>query len=152
MQNLRAISSKDKKKLQKYLAVQFHSDFKLNYDVFISDKKKIYVVNSNIKNIYFDQLRIHSIGHYFGELCQEQIRLSFDAAKLVGETARKNVFVLNKKQAWQCMKGKDIENLDTDLTGFVVVKYKENFIGCGKIKEKKLLNYVPKERRHDFET
>jgi len=36
---------------------------------------------------------------------------------------------------------------DTKSKGFVIVKSSNDFFGCGKIKENKMLNYVPKSRR-----
>ena len=44
------------------------------------------------------------------------------------------------------MKGQDLQ-LSTDLKGFVIIKNKDNFLGCGKVAENKILNFIPKERR-----
>ena len=43
------------------------------------------------------------------------------------------------------MKGIDISY--NGKSGFVLIKYENDFIGCGKITKDKILNFVPKERR-----
>ena len=65
---------------------------------------------------------------------------------LVGKTAKKNVLELNDKQSKYWLSGQDFE-VESDLKGFVLIKNKNEFLGCGKIVNKKLYNYVPKERR-----
>ena len=37
--------------------------------------------------------------------------------------------------------------LDTKEKGFVILKYENDFLGTGKVKENKILNFVPKTRR-----
>ena len=42
--------------------------------------------------------------------------------------------------------GNDIDK-EFNVHGFIILKYKKDFIGCGRYKEGKIFNYVPKERR-----
>ena len=44
------------------------------------------------------------------------------------------------------MAGDDFE-MDTKLYGFVIIKNRDDFLGCGRVVDSKLLNYVQKERR-----
>ena len=42
MQQLKILNSKERKKIQKILDSRFDSDFKLNYEVFMNPKNKIF--------------------------------------------------------------------------------------------------------------
>ena len=44
------------------------------------------------------------------------------------------------------MKGNEL-NIKSNLKGFVVIRYKDDFLGCGKASAEKITNFVPKERR-----
>ena len=50
------------------------------------------------------------------------------------------------KQAKKWMSGEDFE-VENKLHGFIIIKNKDDFLGCGRVVNGKLLNYVPKERR-----
>ncbi len=87
---------------------------------------------------------IHHHGLYFGTLEKEGFRLSIEGCFLVGRFARKNVFEVNDEEAriWMC--GNDLE---CKLRGYVIVKWRNFFLGCGKANGKILRNFVPKNRR-----
>ena len=53
---------------------------------------------------------------------------------------------MNDVNAKKWMAGEDID-IDSELSGFIIIKNRTDFLGCGRIVNKKLLNYVPKERR-----
>jgi len=146
MENLTILKSKEKKEIQKLLDMQFDPDFKLDYEVFINNKNRIFILNRELSRIDIDELRVNSLGLYFGELNNNALRLSIDASQMVGKTAKKNILILNDEDILKWMNGEDLE-LETELDGFVLVKHKDDFLGCGKIVNKKLYNYVPKERR-----
>ncbi|MBU1854299.1 MAG: hypothetical protein KKF89_01120, partial [Nanoarchaeota archaeon] len=57
-----------------------------------------------------------------------------------------NILELNKEQFEQWLKGEDIE-INTSMKDFVIVKHNSDYVGCGKIKNNLLMNYVPKARR-----
>jgi len=44
------------------------------------------------------------------------------------------------------MKGNELE-IKTGKKGFLIMKYKNNFLGCGKASELKIGNFIPKSRR-----
>ena len=44
------------------------------------------------------------------------------------------------------LKGTDM-NIESELNGYVLIRNNGDFLGCGKLKNGKLLNYVPKARR-----
>ena len=44
------------------------------------------------------------------------------------------------------MKGSEL-NLKSGMKGFVIIKYKNEFLGTGKASEEKISNFIPKNRR-----
>ncbi len=119
--------------------------------------------------VFVGTVRVETIGIYLVTLDnrdkgekEETIRFSFDAGFLAKD-ATKNVLELNDKQAKQWFKGEDItidseqQSPDTkeDLKlnnvdyPFVLLKYKDEIVGCGKLTQDKdkIINFVPKERR-----
>jgi NOL1/NOP2/fmu family ribosome biogenesis protein len=144
MDKLSALNSKEKKHLFNLIKEQFGSE--INFDiVFVNTQNKIFVL-SDFKGISLEGLRVNSLGLYLGELRNNEFRLSIEGAQLIGMTATKNILVLSDGQAKRWMAGEDFE-VDSSLKGFVLVKHEKEFLGCGKIINGKLLNYVPKERR-----
>ena len=92
-----------------------------------------------------EKLRINSLGLYFGQI-RNGLRLSIEASQIVGPAAKKNFVSLTEKQAREWFKGEDIE-VKGDFSGFVIVKCNNDFLGTGRFKEGKVLNFVPKSRR-----
>jgi NOL1/NOP2/fmu family ribosome biogenesis protein len=147
MQKLKILNTRDKKEISKLIKKQFGCKFDFNdYAVFMNRYNKIYIINKEISLINFNELKINSIGLYFGEINVNQLRLSIEGSQIIGKIATKNVFELDDKQAKQWMKGIDLE-IDFDKKGFVIIKNNDDFLGCGKFVKSKLLNYVPKNRR-----
>ena len=74
------------------------------------------------------------------------LRLSIEGSQIMGPYAKKNVLELSKEASRDWLKGRDLA-VETDCSGFVIVKSGDDFMGCGKVKDNKLLNFVPKIRR-----
>ena len=89
---------------------------------------------------------IERAGVYFGKIQNNEVRLSIEGVHLLENQINKNIFELNKEQAEQWMTGQEL-NISTGKKGFLIMKYKDDFIGCGKASEKKIGNYIPKSRR-----
>ena len=53
---------------------------------------------------------------------------------------------MSVKQLEQWMKGNEL-NISSGLKGFVVMKYKNDFVGTGKASAEKITNFIPKNRR-----
>ena len=102
------------------------------------DKKQIYNLERTIS--------IERVGVYFGKFQNEEIRLSIEGTHILKNQITKNIFELNKEQAELWMKGNELE-IQTGKRGFLVMKYKEDFLGCGKASELKIGNFIPKSRR-----
>lgn len=146
MQNIKILNKKEIKKILKLIEKQWNSKLTLEYAFLKTDKGKIYIVNEDISRLDLSKLRINSIGLYFGKLEKDELRLSIEGSQLVGKKASKNVLELNDKEVKEWMSGKDLEKKG-NYSGFLLIKHKEDFLGCGKFKNGKILNYVSKSRR-----
>ena len=146
MQNLKVLGRKDKKKFLELLKKQFGFEKKLDYVFLINNKNKIFIVNKELVNIDLNKIRINSIGMYIAEFRNDEVRLSIEGSQFIGPDAKKNILGLNDKEAREWLKGNDLEK-EINLKGFVIIKNDNDFLGCGKVKEKGILNFVPKTRR-----
>ena len=91
-------------------------------------------------------MRINSIGMYFCEIDKLGIRLSIEGSQIVGPLASKNIAEISEEQAKQWLKGEDLE-VEGNYSGFVIIKHNDDFLGAGKYKDGRILNYVSKSRR-----
>ncbi|MDP7181616.1 MAG: hypothetical protein QF486_04830 [Candidatus Woesearchaeota archaeon] len=119
-------------------------DWTDKYALILTDRQKLYLVNRDIENVELDKLNVSSIGLYVAEVGKGN-RLSIEGAQMVAKTATQNILALNEEQAKAWLRGEDVPV--QGAAGFVLVKYNEDILGCGNLKEGVLLNYVPKNRR-----
>ncbi len=126
------------------------------YVFFISDKNKVYIINEELKDIDTQTLRINSFGLYFCEINRGKIRLSIEGSQIIGPIATKNVTEFDDVTAKKWIMGEDIEEWTEETKGFTIIKHNvkaandkimTDFLGCGKYKEQRILNFIPKQRR-----
>ena len=147
MPELKFLNSKEIKEIMKLIEEQWGAELKLDYTFAKNNKNRVFLINKDISKIDFSKLRINSIGMYFCDL-ENEIRLSIEGSQIIGPEATKNVAEINEEQTKKWMKGEDLEIDDkNNYSGFVIIKNKNDFLGTGKIKENKILNYVSKSRR-----
>ncbi len=147
MPDLKFLNSKETKEILKLIESQWGAKLKLDCAFVKNSKSRIFIVNKDINKIDFSKLRINSIGMYFCDL-ENGIRLSIEGSQIIGPKATKNVVEINDEQVKQWLKGEDLEIEDkNNYSGFVIIKNKNDFLGTGKIKDNKILNYVNKGRR-----
>ncbi len=94
---------------------------------------------------------IEKIGIYFAKIIEDKqkekhIRLSIEATQILKNQITKNIFELNKEQAEKWMMGQELY-IKTGKKCFLIMKYKDDFLGTGKASEEKIGNYIPKTRR-----
>jgi NOL1/NOP2/fmu family ribosome biogenesis protein len=99
-----------------------------------------------IKKLDYMKINVERIGVYFCKFQNDEIRLSIEGTQILKDQITKNIFELNKEQAEQWMKGNEL-NIDSGFKGFVIMKYKEDLLGCGKASVNKITNFIPKNRR-----
>jgi NOL1/NOP2/fmu family ribosome biogenesis protein len=85
-------------------------------------------------------------GFYLAKAEKAGLRLSFDACQLFAKQIKKYI-KLNEKQLGAWFRGEDISDEKVSFSGFFVLKHNEDFVGCGLVKDGKIKNYVPKDRR-----
>jgi len=112
--------------------------------------EKIFFFNGDLTMGEIDKLAINTqierLGVYFAKYQNNTFRLSLEGVWLLKDQITKNIFEVNKEQMNLWMTGQEL-NLETNKRGFLVIKYKEDFLGCGKASENKISNFIPKSRR-----
>lgn len=146
MQKLKILNKKEAKKILKVLDEQYGFSGELDYVFMLSEKDKLFLINKDIERIDLDKVRINSMGLYFGTLAENSIRLSVEGSQIIGKKAHKNIIELDDNEAEEWFKGLDIHR-KIETNGFVILKHRDDIIGCGKAVEEKILNYLPKIRR-----
>ncbi len=96
------------------------------------------------------EIRIERIGMVVFKKENFGIRLSFDLLNLLKPT--KSIMEISDFLAKMWLSGKEIEIKNEKLKKekerkVTILKNKNDFIGCGYVKEGKIKNFVPKERR-----
>lgn len=153
--SLKILNSRDTKHIIEKLSEQYG----YNYDkttqeyVFLMNKdNRIYLVSRQIELLPYQEMKIDSIGIYIGELYKESIRLSIEGSQIIGPKADKNIIDLNRDEMIEWIKGADILHEDTGRD-FIIIRYKDtetgyvDYLGAGKYKDGKIINYVSKSRR-----
>lgn len=146
MYKLKLLTKKEAKFVINKIKKQFSiKNLNLDYLFFRNKEDKIFLVSRKLKQLNLKKLNINSIGLYFAKVNKE-IRLSIEGSQLIGKLATKNILELNNKEANKWLQGNNIKT-SKEFKGFVIIKNKEDYLGCGKFKTGEILNYVPKERR-----
>ncbi len=144
--NLRALSNRDLKPILSIVKDQWGADIDFPWAWYQSTKNDLFVISKDITKIDARKLRINAVGLYLGEYKNHEIRLSIEGSQLIGPKATMNVVELDDKELRQWLRGEDLIKR-TDASGFVILKSGTDFVGCGKVKEGTILNFVPKGRR-----
>jgi NOL1/NOP2/fmu family ribosome biogenesis protein len=149
------LNKKQKERFNNFLEENYNIEIKGQIIKQSNNKLRIFTGNlsEHELNILMGTVRVETIGLYLAKIDDknpENIRFSFDASFLA-KNVKKNVLEVNDFQATEWFKGNDIEiesNTHTPYTyQYIFLKYKDEIVGCGKIAENKILNFVPKERR-----
>ncbi len=81
----------------------------------------------------------------------EETRLSLEGLYFFKEQIKSSIVEIDEEQKNKWFKGETItlkeEQKKNIQNQIVVLKFGEDFLGTGKIKEEKIYNYLPKERR-----
>jgi len=153
--SLKILNSKETKNIIEKLLEQYG----YNYDktsqefVFLMNKdNRIYLVSRNIEILPYDEMKIDSMGIYFGELYRESLRMSIEGSQMIGPKSTKNVIEIHTNQMMEWIIGHDIEHEDCGKD-FLIISHidkdtgKKDYFGAGKYKDGKILNFVSKSRR-----
>ncbi len=146
MLRLKILNSKDIKRIMELVELQWGAKLKPDYAFLINSKNRIYAVNREVGSIPFEQLRINSMGLYFGELLDETIRLSIEGSQIIGPHATKNVVDISDDEMARWLRGEDLGR-DSGSNGFVIIRHGDDFLGTGRHSNGVIKNFVPKTRR-----
>src|SRR3989344_2055857 len=146
---LKILSKKEKAELATQLEKQF--GIKNAEGIFLMrGQERIFLFQGSLTEKQIKELEnvvpVERVGVYFGKNINGQIRLSIEGTQMLKNQITKNIFELDKKQLELWMKGQEIL-IETGKNDFLVMKYKDNFLGTGKASEKKITNFIPKNRR-----
>ncbi|MBN1385523.1 hypothetical protein JW968_00930 [Candidatus Woesearchaeota archaeon] len=151
MQKARILNTRETKQIMKKIEEQWGFRGDLRYTFIQNERDKIFVITNDLKLLEKpEDLRIDSLGLYFGEFKNNELRLSIEGSQMIGPGATHDVIDLTRAQMIQWFKGDDIE---MDIGGeprYVIMRHEKDFLGTGRYKEGKILNFVPKARRLDY--
>lgn len=144
---MKFIKSGEKKRIVRELEEQFGIT-KLPYLLIETGKQKIRGFSGTMTKEEIRELgeiaNVEIIGVYLIKK-ERKLRLSLDGIMILKDQISKNVVEINDEQLELWLRGK---NLDIKKeNGVYVVKYGDDFLGCGISDGKKLINHIPKERR-----
>ncbi len=147
--SLKIFTSKEKEKLVEQLSKQFGIK-KVDGMISMRGRERLFLFQGilNEKQIHEIEstIPIERVGIYFGKDINGQIRLSIEGVHILKNQITKNIFELNEEQLDLWMKGNEL-NIKSGKNGFLIMKYKDNFLGTGKASEEKITNFIPKNRR-----
>ena len=144
MQKLKILNSKEVKKISARLEEQYGVSLPKEKAYLLSSNDKLYMINKDFALIDDKNIRIDTLGLYIATISSHTIRLSIEGSQLLGPKATKSVVEIENSDSW--MKGENI-SIEKGLKGAIIVKCKDDFLGCGLAKDGILINHIPKERR-----
>ena len=145
MKKLKILNTREVKRILALLKAQWGFAHKLDYVFLMNEKSRIFITNRDFARLQTEKLRINSVGLYFGELTHNELRLTIEGSQLIGPGAEKNVVELTEEEEYEWLRGSDLKKKAPK--GFVILKHKTHYLGCGKAKNGNILNFVPKTRR-----
>ncbi len=149
MKKLQILNTRELKEIKKALTKQFNFKGKLPYVFLISPRNRLYIINKDLSRIDLNKLgtKIDSLGLYFGEYKNTTIRLSMEGSILIAKHSSKNILELTDPEIKKWLKGEDLFKDLGKKSKFIILKHKKDILGCGRYKQERIFNYVPKERR-----
>ena len=151
MNGIKILNQKEKAEIESQLKEQFGIS-KILGKIFMRGEERLFLFSGD-----FDESRIKSlekvafmerVGIYFAkkEKDRKEIRLSIEGIQALQNEIIKNIFEIPDEMVEQWMSGREL-NIKTGMKGFIVIKNKNDFLGCGKASEEKIGNFIPKNRR-----
>ena len=92
----------------------------------------------------FPEIEEYHSGVYFGRMERDGLRLSIEGCYLLKNEIKKNLKEIDYGSMLKWLGGEDIEGKEA---GYVILKWKDYYLGCGKGNGKIIRNFVPKDRR-----
>ncbi len=149
MTEWRFLKGAERKEIEKALEIEFGIN-EIPGEIIMSGSEKLFFFSGELGEEDVARMAelapVERIGVYFAKAIAGEIRLSIEGSQILKNQIKKNIFELDEKQAESWMLGDEL-NVVSGMKGFVVMKYKDNFMGCGKASLEKIGNFIPKTRR-----
>lgn len=146
---LKILNAKEKIKIEKYLQERFGIN-KIPGFLIKRGEERIFLFQGDLSPKHIseleDKIPLERVGIYFAKIINNEPKLSLEGAQILKDQIKRNIFELNKEQAEKWMSGQEL-NIKTGKRGFIILKYKEDLLGCGKASQEKITNFIPKSRR-----
>jgi len=146
---LKILNINEKKKIEKSLKLQFGINH-IQGLLVKRGEERIFLFRGNLSPKQILELEkkipLERVGIYFAKIVRDKPRLSMEGTQILKDQIKKNIFELNKEQAEQWMSGQEL-NIKTGKRRFLIMKYKDNLLGCGNASKEKITNFIPKSRR-----
>jgi len=126
-------------------------DFLDNLEFIKSSKDRISIISKLDENL--SKLRVEGGALYIGRFQKDNgFRLSIEGSIMFGKFAKKNIIDLTEKQLNEWMKGYDLEIKEEQIANiedhsYVLLRFREYFVGSSKLINNEIKCTVPKERR-----
>lgn len=148
-EKIRLIQGKELERFQKKLEEQFGIT-EIPGKVFIRGEGKIFLFTGDFSiqeiqtlgNITF----IERAGTYIAKEVKKEYRLSIEGSQIFKKQISKSIVELDEKEMNEWMMGREVLK-KTGFHEFVIIKYKDDFLGTGKASLEKITNFIPKSRR-----
>lgn len=153
MQIAKILGKRDVRQLEQLLHRHYGCQVDLSrYRVFITRENRLWIASREVDIPFFrDMKRCYRIGIYFGKLKRNnKIKLTIEGALMVGKTATRNMAVIDEEEVMEYIQGNDVHRyrlVDAELHNFVLVKCKNDTLGCGLLREGYIESLVSKARR-----
>lgn len=149
MNRLKILNKNEKREIENKLRKQFGID-EVKGIIVRRGEERLFLFSGSFNERQIKKLEdlvtIERIGVYFASMFGGEIRLSIEGSQILKEQVKQNIFELNKEQAEEWMMGRELL-IKTGKREFLIMKYKDDFLGTGKASEEKIGNFIPKSRR-----
>ncbi len=146
---LKILNKREQKEIEEKLNKQFGIK-NVPGIIAIRGKERLFLFSGSLNKRNIKELEkiviIERLGIYFAKFVEDSVKLSIEGTQILKDQIKENVFELSKNQVEEWMKGQDLQ-IKTGKRGFLAIKYKEDFLGCGKASVEKIGNFIPKNRR-----
>jgi NOL1/NOP2/fmu family ribosome biogenesis protein len=144
------LNKEEVKKIEMILRKNYGARIKFKDVLFKTSREKIWIGTKKAFK-FLNKLRVNSLGLYFGRIKRnEKIQLSIEGSQIVGEKAKKNIVIIDEENLEKFLQGLNFftkKLIDCELNNFVLVKFKEDFVGSGILRGGYVENILPKARR-----
>jgi NOL1/NOP2/fmu family ribosome biogenesis protein len=146
MKRIDILNNRQVREIDTMIGEQWGGSLPTDLAILRSGTDRFSVVTKEALSIDDKALRIDSIGLYFGTLEKGELRLSIEGSQIVGKTAQHHIIDIDDVGMMAWLRGTDLPTESVEK-GFLLVRHGHDFLGCGKVKDGKLLNFYPKSRR-----